>query len=315
MPGTLDGVDQRTRLVGRNRLELLLFRLSGRQRYGINVFKVREVVQCPRLTRVPHANPHVRGIASMRGTTVGVIDLGAAIGATPLAEGAEPFVILAEFNRSIQGFLVSAVERIVNLNWEEVVPPPRAAGLQSYMTAVTQVDGELVEIIDVERVLAEITGEKSDVSAGVTTSLPTPAGEAMVLVVDDSSVARRQVGRTLDQLGVRYEVATNGREALDRLRAMAEQQGGPIGGHVRMVISDIEMPEMDGYTLTKLVKEDPRLQDLFILLHTSLSGVFNASMVRKVGADAFVAKFDPDELARAVGERVFGPGRDETAVA
>jgi two-component system chemotaxis response regulator CheV len=315
MAGALDVVDQRTTLVGRNRLELLLFRLGERQRYGINVFKVREVVKCPRLTRVPHAHPHVRGIASMRGTTVAVIDLSAAIGGAPLGDVQEAFVVLTEFNRSIQGFLVRAVDRIVNLNWEAIVPPPRASGVHTYMTAVTQVDEELVEIIDVERVLAEVSGMQREVSSPVIESLSQEHVDAMVLVVDDSSVARRQVGRTLEQIGVAHEFANNGREALDRLRALAAEHGTAIGKRVAVVISDIEMPEMDGYTLTKLVKEDPVMKDLHVLLHTSLSGVFNNSMVRKVGADEFVPKFDPDELARAVSRRVFGAAPGEAAVA
>lgn len=313
MSGALDGVDQRTRLVGRNRLELLLFRLGTRQRYGINVFKVREVIKCPRLTRVPHAHPHVRGIANLRGVTVAVIDLSAAIGGAGLADPANAFVILTEFNRSVQGFLVSGVDRIVNLNWESMVPPPRAAGAQSYMTAVTRVDEELVEIIDVERILAEITGTDADVSQGLTDGLPQTGPEAFVLVVDDSSVARRQVGRTLEQLGIRYELANDGREALDRLRGWMKDGGPPICERLAMIISDIEMPEMDGYTLTRTIKEDPQLSGLFVLLHTSLSGVFNQNMIRKVGADEFVAKFDPNELARAVTRRVFGTAAAESA--
>jgi len=315
MAGALDVVDQRTTLVGRNRLELLLFRLQGRQRYGINVFKVREVVKCPRLTRIPHAHPNVRGIASMRGTTVAVIDLSGAIGGPALDDVPAAFVVLTEFNRSVQGFLVSAVDRIVNLHWEAIVAPPRATGAQSYMTAVTQVDNELVEIIDVERVLAEVSGVQKEVSNPVVQSLAQEHVDAMVLVVDDSSVARRQIGRTLEQIGVPHEFASNGREALDRLRVLVREHGSAISKRVPVVISDIEMPEMDGYTLTKLVKEDPVMKDLHLILHTSLSGVFNNSMVRKVGADQFVPKFDPDELARAVSLRVFGSEPGETAVA
>jgi two-component system chemotaxis response regulator CheV len=296
-------------------LELLLFRLGSRQRYGINVFKVREVIKCPRLTRVPHAHPHVRGIANMRGVTVAVVDLSAAIGGSPLADPDNAFVVLAEFNRSVQGFLVSGVDRIVNLNWESIVPPPRAAGAQSFMTAVTQVDDELVEIIDVERVLVDITGTRAEVSAEVVASLPQAPPKAIVLVVDDSSVARRQVGRTLEQLGVGYETANDGRQGLELLKAWAQKSGPPITERVAMVISDIEMPEMDGYTFAKTIKEDPSLSKLYVLLHTSLSGVFNASMVRKVGADEFVAKFDPDELAKVVARRVFGVEPTQVAVA
>ncbi len=315
MTGVIDGVDQRTTMVGRNRLELLLFRLLGPQRYGINVFKVREVIKCPPLTRIPHSHPVVRGVASMRGNTITVLDLSMAIGGGPLTNIDEAFVVLTEFNRSVQGFLVGGVDRIVNMNWEDIVPPPKAAGRYNYMTAVTNVDGELVGIIDVERVLAEVTGVKDEVSDALTSGAPREADERIVFIVDDSSVARRQIARTLDQLGVRYEAANDGRQALDKLRAWADEDGPSVPERVAIVISDIEMPEMDGYTLTKEIKGDPRLKDLFVLLHTSLSGVFNASMVRKVGADLFVPKFNPDELASAVLGRIGGGEQPTPAVA
>ena len=121
MAGVLDSVNQRTQLVGQNRLELLLFRLKGSQVYGVNVFKVKEVLQCPRLTAIPHRNPVVRGVAHIRGETIPIIDLGMAIRLPPVpdAEVATSFVIITEYNRKTQGFLVKGVDRIVNLNWEE----------------------------------------------------------------------------------------------------------------------------------------------------------------------------------------------------
>lgn len=158
MTSLLDGVNQRTRLAGQNRLELLLFRLGGRQRYGINVFKVREAIACPPLTRFPGANPVVRGAAKIRGQTISVFDLAQGIGKQPIADPAQSFVIITEYNRSVQGFLVSQVERIVNTSWADILPPPSASGSNHYMTAVTRVDDELVQIIDVEKVMAEVLG-------------------------------------------------------------------------------------------------------------------------------------------------------------
>jgi two-component system, chemotaxis family, chemotaxis protein CheV len=309
MTSVIDGVDQRTQLVGRNRLELLLFRLGDAQRFGINVFKVREVVKCPPLTRIPQSHHVVRGVAHMRGNTITVIDLSLAVGRSPIADTDEAFVVVTEFNRQVQGFLVSGVERIVNMNWEDILPPPKGTGDQNYMTAVTNVDDELVEIIDVEKVLAEVTGVCADVSdglrgsaAGTEEGAPPPR----VFVVDDSSVARKQITRTLDQLGLQYETAGNGREALERLQALVEQEGVDPAQRFAAVISDVEMPEMDGYTLTKHIKSDPRLKGLWVLLHTSLSGVFNRNMVQKVGADEFVPKFNAEELGTCVLRRMQG---------
>lgn len=305
MTGVLDGVNQRTQLVGYNRLELLLFRLNGKQRFGINVFKVREVIQCPALTRLPGSHSVVRGIANIRGRTIPIVDLGVAVGKPPLENITNCYVIITEYNRITQGFLVREVDRIVNMNWEEIHPPPKGSGRgSSYLTAVTQVDKELVEIIDVEKVLAEVTHPNEDVSKAIADEgASTPKLVADVLVVDDSSVARRQIQRTLEQVGINPILACNGREALNILRDFAAE-GKPMKERIAIIISDIEMPEMDGYTLTTEIRRDPLLKELYVLLHTSLSGVFNQSMIKKVGADHFIAKFSPDELAKAVLERI-----------
>lgn len=299
MPGVIEGVDQRTALVGRNRLELLLFRLSDSQLYGINVFKVREVLKCPPLTRMPQSHPAVCGIVHIRDTTLTVLDLALGIGAPPTPrEGA--LMVVTEFNRQVQGFLVSEVDRIVNMNWEAIMPPPRVGTGTAYVTAVTTVDGELVEIIDVEQVLSEITGTHVHVSEAVMDASYGGLPRARVLVVDDSAVARKQITRTLDQIGMDYEVACNGHEALQRLQQLSETLDGPVCGHFGAVICDVEMPEMDGYTLCKAIKADPALKGLWVCLHSSLSGEFNRSMVNKVGADRFIAKFDADELGGCI---------------
>ena len=299
MASILDSVNQLTQLVGQNRLELLLFRLNGRQRFGINVFKVREVLQCPQLTVMPKLHPYVRGVAHIRGNTISVIDLSMATGGRPIADLSKCFIIIAEYNRSVQGFLVGSVERIINMNWESILPPPKGAGRYNYMTAVTEVDGELVEILDVEKILDEISPVNTEVSKElvVESDKHNPHGRP-VLVADDSSVARKQVERALNTIGVKCILAKDGKDALNMLNDMAKK--GPIEDQVALVISDIEMPEMDGYTLTAEIRNNPALRGLHIILHTSLSGVFNQAMVQKVGANNFIAKFNPDELAKAV---------------
>ncbi|HHQ4531715.1 TPA: chemotaxis protein CheV [Aeromonas veronii] len=299
MASILDSVNQRTQLVGQNRLELLLFRLNGRQRFGINVFKVREVLQCPPLTVMPKLNSCIRGVAHIRGQTISVIDLSMAVGKRPIDDLSKCFIIISEYNRSIQGFLVHSVERIINMNWESILPPPKGAGRINYMTAVTEVDGELVEILDVERILNEISPVATDVSEElVQASVDHPTLGRPVLVADDSSVARKQVQRALEAIGVECMLAKDGREALNMLLEMTKN--GPIKDQIALVISDIEMPEMDGYTFTAEIRNNPNLKDLHVILHTSLSGVFNQAMVQKVGANNFIAKFQPDELAKAV---------------
>ncbi len=302
MTGILDGVDRRTRLAGHNRLELLLFRLNRKQRYGINVFKVQEVIQCPPLTQVPHSHPAVRGVANLRGRTISLIDLRKAMGGLPLTDLENCYVIITEYNRSVQGFLVQGVDHIVNLNWDEILPPPREAG-NTYMTAVTRIDDDIIEIIDVEKVLAEVIGGSGEISSDVLAMQKAQPAQRHILVVDDSSVARNQIKQTLDQLGIKSTMARNGKEGLDILKTWADDPL-PVSQRICMVISDVEMPQMDGYTFTSEIRQDPRLADLYIIMHTSLSGVFNNALVEQVGADRFIPKFKPDELATAVLERL-----------
>jgi two-component system chemotaxis response regulator CheV len=221
MAGVLDSVNQRTQLVGQNRLELLLFRLRGRQMYGINVFKVKEVLQCPRLSSIPNSRSMVRGVAHIRGETIPIIDLAMSIRmpGIPQEELATSFVIITEYNRKIQGFVVAGVDRIINMNWEDMLPPPKGAGTEIYLTAVTKVDDKLVEIIDVEKILAEVSPLKDDVSEEIRTrSAQRVAGHLPVLVVDDSSVARRQIERCLTAIGMEVITRDDGKQALDYLK-------------------------------------------------------------------------------------------------
>jgi len=316
MSSLLDDVNQRTQLAGYNRLEILMFRLGGKQRYGINVFKVQEVIQCPPLTKIPNSHSVVRGIVNIRGKTISVIDLAMAIGKRPLADEKNCFLVVAEYNRITQGFLVSEMDRIVNMNWEEIKPPPKGMGSACYLTAITSVDEEFIEIIDVEKVLADVIGARTDVSQDqIDEGNSFDLSDKFMLVVDDSTVARKQVQRTLDQLGVASVVAKNGREGLDLLLQWADHEPEKIEKKLIMVISDVEMPEMDGYTLTTEIRKDPRLADLYVILHTSLSGVFNTAMVEKVGANEFIAKYDPDILGTAVLGRIKSFSEEQGAAA
>lgn len=304
MAGVMDSVNQRTQLVGQNRLELLLFRLGSQQLYGINVFKVKEVLQCPPLNALPGRNSVVRGVAHIRGGTIPIMDMNLAIGRRELPDIDNCFVIITEYNRTAQGFLVRSVERIVNMNWGDIHPPPKGAGKEHYLTAVTQVEGHLVEIIDVEKILAEVSPMKEDVSEGVIEDgIADKVVQKHVLIVDDSTIARKQIQRVVEGMGIRTTIKKDGAEALQYLKDILAAGKDPYAELV-MIICDIEMPEMDGYTFTAEVRNHPDLKKLHIVLHTSLSGVFNEAMVRKVGADDFLAKFHPDELARRVNDRV-----------
>jgi len=283
-----------------------MFRLNGRQLFALNVFKIQEVVQVPAITELPHRHSVVRGVIHMRGHTIPVIDLSAAIAGRPIADLENANLIVTEYNRSVQAFLVGPVDRIVNLNWELVLPPPVGSGRQHFLTAITHVDDKIVEILDVERVLADIMPYDTSVSAELLDTELAAMAKAdgvKILMADDSNTALSQVKATLSHLGVEVIGVQDGLRALNRLKRWVDE-GINVNEHILMLITDAEMPEMDGYRLTHEIRQNPALSDLYIVLHTSLSGSFNEAMVKKVGCDDFMSKFQPDELAVLVQERV-----------
>ncbi|NNN67826.1 chemotaxis protein CheV [Vibrio sp. 3-2(1)] len=309
MSGVLNTVDQRTNLVGENRLELLLFSLNSRQIFAINVFKVREVIKVPQLTKLPGSHHNITGVASLRGVPVPVIDLRSAIGFPPSRlDSQEQNLIITEYNRTIQGFLVGQVRNIINTAWTEIQPPPRLAGRSNYLTAITHVkeanSSHIVEIIDVEKVLAEIIDYDVSISEGILDhDLVAEMVGRKILIVDDSSTARNQIKGTLSQLGLEIVECRDGLEALNLLKSWSDE-GRDVTSELLLMITDAEMPEMDGYKLTSEIRNDPRMKSLFITLNTSLSGSFNEAMVQKVGCDRFISKFQPDLLVQVAQDRL-----------
>lgn len=288
---TMIGTDEIKRV---NRLELLMFSLGTSQIFGINVLKVKELMSCPKLTQLPTPHPSVKGVVQLRGNTLSVIDLAAAIGIQPADEG-EQKLIITEFNRSAHGLLVHSIDRITLLDWSDISPPSAGLGDGAYITGITKVDNRLVQVLDVERILGDI-GVISDGRADELTEGRTLQSSAPILVVDDSNVALKRTVRMLKQLGLEHLTATDGKEALEILTSLAEAQV-PIQDKVAMVISDIEMPEMDGYTLTREIRDNPKLSSLYVLLHSSLNGTMNDELASRVGANASLTKFIPDLLA------------------
>lgn len=309
MTGILASVDQRTQLVGENRLELLLFKLGSRHIFAINVFKVKEVITMPVLNQMPGSHQNMKGVTNYRGTSIPIIDLRQSIKMRPLVEVEQSQnVIITEYNRSVQGFLIGDVMSIVNTSWSNIQPPPTSVGKHNYLTAITQIDvdgkSEIVEIIDVEKVLAEIIEYDIHISEEVLDSEVTEHLKGQnVLVVDDSATARWQIRDTLKQLGINIIEEKDGLKALKRLQSWADE-GKKVTEEILMMFTDAEMPEMDGYRLTAEVRADTRMSDLFIALNTSLSGSFNEAMVDKVGCNRFISKFQPDLLVDVVQQRM-----------
>jgi two-component system, chemotaxis family, chemotaxis protein CheV len=299
MSGTLlDTVERHTRLAGHNRVAMLLFTLGDQQLFGINVFKVREVLRRPPLERMHGVHELLAGSCDYRGQTIPVIDLAAALGYAPLRDVDSAHLMVTEFSRSMQGFLVSDLQRMVHCDGESLVAPSGALGFGARVNAVTRVDGALMAVIDVEHVLASIDSGPAELSAQMQRiSDDTMLSPRRIMVVDDSVIARRRLVALFKQMNIECVVAQDGREALERLLELVDAD--PADG-VKLVVSDIEMPRLDGYALTRAIRETPSLRPLKVVLHSSLSGLFNEAMVKEVNADRFVAKFQPDLLAKAV---------------
>jgi two-component system chemotaxis response regulator CheV len=297
-------VDETTRLAGSNKMELLLFTLGGKETYGINVFKVREVCETPSITRTPNMPHGVEGITSLRGSIIPIINLGRFLG----VEMANPSkVIITEFSGHTQGFLAQDVDRIIRVSWDKVKAPQAMLTGQSHtITAITELaDGKLVSILDVEQILHDAIGEEASPALEPIVS-DTPM---TVFFADDSIFARKKIVETLDQLGLKNQQAHNGRDALEKLLAIArsaEQQGLSVRSLIQMIMVDAEMPEMDGYVLTRKIKEDRRFEGVPVVMHSSLSSVANRSMGETVGVDAYVAKFDSVQLAATIRRMLQG---------
>ncbi|EEF80933.1 chemotaxis protein [Methylophaga thiooxydans] len=302
----IDSIDERTKLAGTNHLEVLLFNLgtsddTGRNEvFGINVFKVREVLNVPEITTAPEMPEGIEGFVSLRGDMVPIINLQKFC---KLKSKDDPSILMiTEYNTHVQGFLVSSVDTIQRLNWEQVKEPPqliskRLAGL---VTAVAELaDKRLVMIMDVEKVLAD-AGEFYDETVFEGIRNLGEKNQYRLLFADDSNIARKQIKKTLDVMGVSHIGAVNGAEAWQLLSKMADQceaDGRDITSEIQAVLTDVEMPEMDGYVLTQKIKADKRLAHLPVIMHSSLTAQANQAMGRGVGADAYVPKFQPRELA------------------
>lgn len=240
-------------------------------------------------------------MANLRGLTLPIVDLSHAIEKRRLPENNNNLVIITKFNRLTQGFLVSAVNSIEICNWSDVLPPPKATTSKSYLSGIIQKDEELIGILDVERVLDEVLGTDQDLEAIQKIDASEFFREGQnVLVVDDSSVALKQISRTLNEINIPHITANDGREALDILNEQVAKSGANITETIPMVISDLEMPEMDGYTLVRNIRKSPALAELYVLVHTSLNGSINADLAQKAGANEILEKFVPEELVSSV---------------
>ena len=307
----IDSVDARTKLAGSNRMEILLFSLGTHETFGINVFKVREVSKTPPITKSPNMPQGVEGLISLRGNVIPVLSLSKVMQLTDAPSGLGASMMVTEYSKRTLGFLVHGVDRIIRVDWDRVKAPESVTGnTNAYITAITELDnGRLVSIVDVEQIMANTFGEarigQIDKMGG--------EQEFNVFFVDDSAVARKKIAEVLEKMDVRHKHAQNGMEAWTRLSGMAahaQQTHRSLRDELNLILVDAEMPEMDGYVLTKQIKSDKRFDGIPVVMHSSLSSEANRSMGKSVGVDAYVAKFDAEALADTLRPLLLKSQRD-----
>jgi two-component system chemotaxis response regulator CheV len=304
-------IDERTNLTSSNKLELLLFRLghdamlNRTEIFGINVFKVREIIPMPTITAVAGSNPNMMGVVDLRGQILPVINLPAVAGCTPTT--GLNILLITEYARTTQAFAVESVDDIVRLDWGQVLSA-EGNGASGMVTSIARLEGDnkdsLAQVLDVETILQKVMptnelvvdperiGPRVDLKPGT-----------VILAADDSLVARTMIEEGLTAMGLPYIMCKTGKEAWDQLQAIsikAQTDGHTVNDKIALVLTDLEMPEMDGFTLTRNIKQDPRFSSIPVVIHSSLTGSANEAHVKKVGADAYVAKFVAEDLANAL---------------
>ncbi len=306
-------VDERSNLTSNNKFELLLFRLGGDENgerselFGINVFKIREIVAMPEITAVAGSMPHVLGVVNLRGQIIQVLDLPAIAGVKP--KTGLNIMLVTEFARTTQAFAVESVEEIVRLDWNQVMSAERtaASGMVTSIARLPESDGQpgrLAQVLDVETILRNMNPDSGPeiTQQTIGAKIAIKPG-SVVLAADDSVVARALIEQGLETMGLPFIMAKSGKEAWDQLNSIAttaEAEGKTVHDKIALVLTDLEMPEMDGFTLTRHIKKSGRFGGLPVIIHSSLSGTTNEEHVKNVQADAYVAKFSAEELAGTI---------------
>ncbi|GIU19840.1 chemotaxis protein CheW [Shewanella sp. c952] len=277
---------------------LLLFQLSYTQLFALGTLKVRELVPYSPLSVIPQSHPTILGAATIRGTTIPVVDMAAAIGYRPMLdeELKDSYIIITDCQRMVIGFLVRSIDKIIECNWRDIESPPNNLGKNAFLTGVTRIDDKLVQLLDVELLLSKVFPASPETTRAILTDVQREQLKPLhILLVDDSMVARKQLSDALDSINIPYQVTADGQHALAIM-----QQAEKSGHAIDILVSDIEMPGLDGYELAFEVKNNPAIADAYIILHTSLSSEISVSQAHQVGANEALTKFDAHELIEAM---------------
>lgn len=316
------GTNKNTLRVGTNEMELVDFRIMRYEDdevyegiFGINVSKVREIIRLPKLTEIPGVAEFIEGIFDLRGVVIPVVSLGRWMGLIePPDLEDEKRVIIAEFNNILIGFVVNEAKRIRRINWKDIEPASFSSGVgaldKSKITGVTRIEDDAVLLIlDLESVVMDL-GLYAPPTANLEETQKGFSG--LVLLLDDSATARKIMNEALSDMGFEVVEAHDGEDGLRQLEVLYTQYGAEIFNKLRLIVSDVEMPRMDGFHFASRVKEDERFKEIPIIFNSSISDHFSELRGKDAGGEGYLVKFDPttfyNEVSRIITEHIPAEG-------
>jgi two-component system, chemotaxis family, chemotaxis protein CheV len=297
---------------GTNELEIVEFRIDERDSkgnvvpcyFGVNVAKVREIIRLPSLRKVVNANPAISGMIKLRDQVITLIDLSRALSKETEGISAERVIVL-EFNRIIVGILVHSVSRIYRISWENVEPPVKAIH-DSNITGVVKMEDRIILILDFEKIIGELCSGNALSAPSQELLLANSAStraDKTILVADDSRFIRSTICSSLREAGYKVVEAENGEEAWNQVndfRQKSADSGVEISSFLNMIITDIEMPRMDGLHLTSLIRKEESMNQIPVVLFSSLATEDNKAKWKNLGANDILTKPDlPNLVERA----------------
>ena len=293
---------------GTNELEIVEFRIDecdGKGNvipcyFGVNVAKVREIIRLPKLRKVVNSHAAISGMIKLRDQVITLIDLSLALGKNTEGIAADRVIVL-EFNRIIVGILVHSVSRIYRISWEHVEPPVKAIH-DANITGVVKMEDRIILILDFEKIIGELSSTEALSTPGEELMLAHSAvnrGAKTILVADDSNFIRKTMCGSLREAGYHVVEAENGEEAWDMVNAMRQkctENGQPITDLLNLIITDIEMPRMDGLHLTSLIRKEGNLDKIPVVIFSSLASEDNKMKWKNLGASDILTKPDLPNL-------------------
>ena len=288
--------------VGSNEMELVDFRIFKQEGdkiyegiYGVNVSKVREIIKIPNLTQLPGVPEYIEGIFDLRGVVIPVVNLAKWMSITePVDSKIKPRIVITEFSDVLIGFIVHEAKRIRRISWKDIEPASFVSGMgtldKSQITGVTRIENdEVLLILDLESVVEELGFYKPRTDMDVNEIMQL---EGTALVLDDSMVARKLVSDALKKMGLKVVEAKDGKEGLKKLEELYGIYGERLNSELKIIISDVEMPQMDGFHFAANVKDDERFKDVPIVFNSSISDHFSELRGKEAGGEAYLTKFD-----------------------